>query len=288
MLPNFLIIGAEKGATTWLYAQLKEHPDIFLPKTKEAHFFNRYTSNLEERKVFERCGVAWYERLFRGYAGETAVGEATPMYLCDPAAPARIRATVPEVRLVCSLRNPVDRAYSHYWMARRKGHTALSFEEAVAQRESRFIQRGLYGAQLARYYDLFPREQIHVLIQEEMMADPRSFLKALCRFLEVAPCYFDEAAGVAEREHRAGAPRSKTLLRWTGRVARAMRYTKGLDTVLDLVKKTGVAKQLKQLNRVQEAYPDLAPDLEVRLRSFYAEDVRRLEDGLGRRIKAWH
>lgn len=287
VLPNFLIIGAEKSATTWLYARLKEHPEVFLPDTKEAHFFNRYTSNLEVRNAFERQGLDWYKRLFRGHTGETAVGEATPLYLCDPDAPVRIRETLPDVRLVCSLRHPVDRAYSHYWMARRKGHTNRSFEEVVARREPRFIQRGLYGQQLARYYDLFPRRQMRVLIQETLLADPRSNLKALCRFLKVDPRYYDEADGLTEQENSAAMPRSRFVHRWTGRLARTMRYTKGLDTVLDFIKATGLAGRLKSLNRAKKSYPALRPELRRELAAFYADDIDRLEGLLGRRIAAW-
>jgi len=113
ILPTFLFIGAEKAGTTWFYARLKEHPDIFVPETKELHFFNKYNSNLEKMDRFEKLGLNYYQRFFQRYAGEKAIGEVCPMYLCDPCAPVRIRQTLPQVKLIACLRNPADRAYSH-------------------------------------------------------------------------------------------------------------------------------------------------------------------------------
>src|SRR4051812_23905676 len=118
-LPNFLVIGVEKGGTTWLHAQLKKHPQIFLPDTKEIHFFNKYSSNLIERDYF-KLGIGWYLDFFKPYNGQRAIGEVTPMYICDSEAPLRIQKTLLSVRLIAILRNPVDRAYSHYWMAKNK------------------------------------------------------------------------------------------------------------------------------------------------------------------------
>lgn len=287
MLPTFLIIGAEKSATTWLYARLRKHPDVFLPETKEPHFFNRHDSNLEERDNFARLGQAWYERLFRGYAGETAVGEATPLYLCDPAASSRIRSVLPEVKLICSLRNPVDRAYAHYWMARRKGHTTQAFEEAVREKDERFVQRGLYGRQLARYLDLFPEEQLLILIQEELLDRPEEHLGRVCNFIGVDGAYYTGRDLLSKRENRAAVYRSQMAYEWTGRIARSMRSVKGLDRLLDLIKGLGLAGKLKELNRVKTPYPDMPEDLRRELADFYAEDVEKLEELLGRRIAAW-
>lgn len=287
MLPTFLIIGAEKSATTWLYARLREHPDVFLPGTKEAHFFNKYDSNLEERDNFTRLGRAWYERLFRGYAGETAVGEATPMYLCDPAAPSRIRRVLPEAKLICSLRNPVDRAYAHYWMAKRKGHTRRGFEEVFREKGERFVQRGLYGRQLARYLDLFPKEQLLILIQEELIERPEEHLRCICDFIGVDGGYYTGRDLLSKRENRAAEYRSRTAYEWMGRIARSMRSMKGLDALLDLIKGIGLTDKLKKLNRVKTPYPDIPGDLRRELVDYYAEDVRRLEGLLGRRIAAW-
>jgi len=118
-LPNFLVIGVEKGGTTWLHAQLKKHPEIFLPQSKEIHFFNKYNSNLIKHDYFQ-LGINWYADFFKQYKGQKVIGEVTPMYICDPEAPLRIQQTLPNVKLIAILRDPVRRAYSHYWMAKQK------------------------------------------------------------------------------------------------------------------------------------------------------------------------
>ena len=105
LLPNFVVIGAMRSGSTSLYKYLQAHPDVFMPR-KEIHFFD----------VKWDRGIAWYHTRFEGYAGQTAIGEATPTYLADPVALDRMAATIPDARLVAVLRDPIDRAYSHYWM----------------------------------------------------------------------------------------------------------------------------------------------------------------------------
>ena len=109
--PDFLIIGAEKAGTTWLHDVLRAHPDLFLPDTKELHFFNRFDSNGREIDTYARRGLDWYQRHFEAAERGKPAGEATPLYLCDPAAPRRIRRTLPEARFIVLLRDPVSRTW---------------------------------------------------------------------------------------------------------------------------------------------------------------------------------
>src|SRR5262245_16436607 len=115
--PNFFIVGAAKAGTTSLHAYLSAHPQVFMPALKEPHYFADFELSPEFDNFMPviRDQPA-YQDLFRGSQGSTAVGEASPSYLCDPAAAARIKAAIPDAKIVISLRNPVDRAYSHYLM----------------------------------------------------------------------------------------------------------------------------------------------------------------------------
>lgn len=106
MLPNFLIVGAARAGTTSLYYYLKQHPDVFMSPKKEIDFF-------DVDKNFEK-GLDWYERYFEGYTGQKAIGEASPLYMYLEKVPKRIAKVIPDVKLIFILRNPVDRAYSHY------------------------------------------------------------------------------------------------------------------------------------------------------------------------------
>ena len=120
-LPTFVVIGAMRSGSTSLYKHLQAHPDVFMPR-KEIHFF-------DDR--WDR-GLAWYRSRFEGYDGQPAVGEATPTYLADPVALDRMAEMIPDARLLAVLRDPVDRAYSHYWMEHARGRDPRTFEQAVA------------------------------------------------------------------------------------------------------------------------------------------------------------
>lgn len=286
-LPDFLVIGAEKGGTTWLYAVLKSMPELFLPATKEIHFFNRYSSNLEEIDRFSRLGLSWYARYFAACPRDQMPGEVTPMYLCDPDAPRRIAETLPEARLIASLREPGDRAYSHYWMARRKGHTRDTFEEVVAKREPRFLGRGLYGAQLRQWYEHVPRDRILVLAFEDTVAHPAEGLARLRGFLGL-PAHATSDGVAGETVHGAARYRSATLHTGMRRVARWMSERPALAAVSRAAKRAGLKKLIDGVNTVQEPYPPMSDEMRVALRDYYAEDIALLESLLGRRMDAWH
>lgn len=208
LLPDFLIIGAQKGGTTSLYNYLQDQPCIGSASTKEVHFFDRrFTKSL-----------AWYQghfptRIEKYYAqrlsGQTFLtGEATPCYLFHPHAPSRVATVLPDVKLIVLLRNPVDRAYSQYYHAVDHGFETLSFEEAIECEEERaarerenilrdehhynidymersYLTRGKYVEQLQAWMTVFPREQFLILKSEEFYAEPATTLKRVLAFLNV-------------------------------------------------------------------------------------------------------
>ena len=123
-LPDFLCVGAQKSGTSLLYRLLNQHPEIYLAKGKEIHFFNR-DENYNK-------GIEWYSEHFAGSEDYKRVGEVTPDYNYVPTVPGRIYKTLgKDIKLIFMLRNPVDRAYSNYWMSFRRGHERFSFEKAI-------------------------------------------------------------------------------------------------------------------------------------------------------------
>jgi sulfotransferase family protein len=203
-LPDFLIIGAHKCGTTSLYHLLTQHPYVEPAPVKELHFFDR-----PER--FDK-GIEWYRRCFpppRWKDGRrTITGEATPYYLFHPHAADRIAEMLPQAKLIALLRNPVDRAYSHYHMQRRLGHETSSFEEAVEAEKARLqhgekesseheryssvshdpsnlLARGIYVDQLLRWSRFFDDEQMLVLKSEDFFERPADTLKLVLDFLDL-------------------------------------------------------------------------------------------------------
>jgi hypothetical protein len=230
-LPTFLVLGAQKAGTTALFAYLREHPDVTGPPWKEVSFFDRHYAR----------GLRWYRGNFplRGRRAG-AVGEASPSYLFHPLAPERVRAALPDARLVAILRNPVDRAHSHYQHEVALGREALSFEEALEAEEARlageverltrdpasfshawwnytYASRGLYAEQLGRWLALFPREQLLVLLTDELAADPAGTYGRVLDFLSVAPHRLASYPRIFEREY--GPMRPETRERLAARFA---------------------------------------------------------------------
>lgn len=286
-LPNFLVIGAEKAGTTWIHDRLRHHPDVFMSSVKELHYFNREGASAENISNGTTKDLEWYASHFQGADEERAIGEATPRYLCDPSAPSRIQRQLPEVKLIACLRYPVDRAYSHYWMAKGKKHTSQDFEEIVDQRDSRFIERGRYGKQLAQYLSFFDRDQLLMLIHEEVFDAPSRSLNTICSFLDVDDTFFQGQSWVTEEVHPASTERSILLHRAIGAIATWMRHHKGARHVLNLLKRAGIAGGIKKMNKKTRDYPEMPTEVRKELDQYYASTVRRVENLVGRRIERW-
>lgn len=200
-LPDFLIIGAQKAGTTSLSTYLFQHPDINPPRTKEIHYFDSPEFGL---------GPAWYRAHFPrvGMAGIT--GEASPYYLCHPHVPRRVHELTPGVRLIVLLRDPVERALSHYHHQVRHGREPLSFAEAIEAEPSRlageyermmsdesyysesfwgfsYVTRGLYAQQLKRWTPYFPIDSMLILDSHEFFSSPRAAHLKTLEFLGLDP-----------------------------------------------------------------------------------------------------
>lgn len=207
VLPDFLIIGAQKSGTAFLRMSLAQHPAITMAIKPEVHYFDWNSHR----------GIGWYRAHFPPRSArqrslhrgeEFATGEKSPYYLFDPAVPVLVRAVLPEVKLIVLLRDPVARAFSHYQQATRRGQETLSFEDAVAselrQGERRcapadprgrsfdynrrsYIARGRYAEQLDRWLCHFDREQIHVTVSERFFADPARAVCEIQQFVGLTP-----------------------------------------------------------------------------------------------------
>ena len=210
--PDFFIVGAMRAGTTSLHHMLASHPRIFLPR-RELFFFD--SDDFEEHAEEHRAaGGGWrhrdfdaelpealpaYQALFRE-AGDCLIGEDSTTYLTAAAAPARIAAHRPDAHIVVSLRDPVMRAWSHYWHLVCSGRMVLSFEDALLSQRGTLLKRSDYATALARWRQHFPPDQIHVLLFEELIAEPQPHLDRICAALGVSP--LDAASLPASDRHR--------------------------------------------------------------------------------------
>ena len=276
MLPNFLIIGAEKSGTTWLYEKLRRHPEVYMPRVKELYFFTRDGSLGKTRE--------WYEKHFEA---SPAVGEATPAYMYNEQVAKRIADTIPDVKLVACLRYPTDRIYSHYWMNRGLSEVDCAFEQVVRERKEPYIGNGRYGEQLDEYLSYFDRDQLLILISEEVFSEPSATLNHICSFLGVDDTFYQGQEWIADRENRAARNRSNFVLSVIQVIGTWMRHTEGARQVLDAFKAIGIADMIKGANREPREYPEMDSELRKELDKQYVPTVRRVEEILGRKIDAW-
>lgn len=190
--PTFLGIGAQRCATTWLYRILQAHPDVFVTEPKEIDFFSYH---------YQR-GLDWYREKFTGSGQARASGEISPSYMEHPLAAVRARACNPDLKLICSLRHPVERAWSNHLFNIREGYLEgddLSFE-SVLQDNPMYLERSLYAVALTPWFNAFPREQILVLFQEDIAGDASGEARRVLDFLGVA----GDTLSTAETRHNRG------------------------------------------------------------------------------------
>ncbi len=198
--PQFIILGVQKGGTNSLYHYLCQHPQIVAATQKEIHFF---TLNYEQ-------GLDWYQSQFSTEADgrQILTGEGSPYYLFHPLVPQRLYESFPQTRLIVLLRNPVDRAISHYYWQVKLGYESLSLEAAIAQESERlqgeaekicaegnyfsfnhqhysYLSRGIYATQLQRWMQFFPREQFLILKSEDLYWDSEKVVNQVFNFLGV-------------------------------------------------------------------------------------------------------
>jgi hypothetical protein len=223
-LPGFLIIGAQKAGTTALYSYLRRHPGITGPAWKEVSFFDRH---------YHR-GEAWYRGNFP-LLRRQHIGEASPSYLFHPLAPQRVAALLPDVRLIALLRDPVDRALSHYHHEVALGREPLSFEEALEREEERtrgevermladpgyfsrawwdytYLARGRYAEQIERWLAVFPPQQILVLSSEKLSEEPGPTHARVLAFLGASPHELSSYPRVFSRDYPDMKPETRGML----------------------------------------------------------------------------
>lgn len=289
-LPNFIVVGAAKAGTTALYWYLAEHPAVFMSPVKETNFFaynlddaGRLTYGDPDVHRFPVKTLEDYQRLFAKADKATAIGEASPLYLESPQAAARIRAVLPGARIICSLRHPVDRAYSDYLMyLRRRGRPfdparELTSTAAWARPDSRWMQVSRYSGQLLRYFEAFPPEQIHVLLFDDIKQSALAATQAVYRFLAIDPTFVPDL----ETPHAPGGVPASRLLE--GFLAKS-----ALSSALRPWVPAGAANWVRRLRaRTLRKAPRLPPVLRQEVTAHFRDDIQRTSDLIGRSLEHW-
>jgi Sulfotransferase family len=289
-LPTFVIIGAPKAGTTALYWYLAEHPQVFMSRMKETNFFafglddrNELVYGDPELHRFPVRSLAAYRDLFAGAGDAIAVGEASPIYLECPQAADRMRALVPDARIVCILREPVDRAWSDYLMYLRARDRRIDLSRDLtssapwAQPTSHWMRIGRYHEALSRYIRAFGRDRIDVFLFDDLREDPLRFVRRVYTAIGVDP---DFEPDMHTPHNVGGMPSSRAIER--------LLTNKSLRRMVDpWVPRRAADLARRVRTRNLRKPPSLPPDLKRELGQHFREDIEATSRLIGRNLDHW-
>ena len=304
-LPNFLIIGAARSGTTTLHYVLGQHPQIYMSPNKETNYFSFYCSDgavpivtrKEDVRVIDQRSVKTLDEYcmqFRGVVNEIAIGESSPSYLLMPDVPATIQRMIPDAKIIAILRQPIDKAYSHYL---RKVQTniysladdfgeVLEMDNARVAREGRgasFLAHCQYSECLKRYYDMFDRDRIKVCLFDDMEQRPAEFYADLFTFLGVDPTFVPDSRtkynqSVLEKQN-------PILYKLMVRLELRRRAIKHLPPRMA---QSAFRLGHRLLSASVKRPPSLSDEARRELtQRYFADEIRRLEALIGRDLSHW-
>ncbi|MEQ1815831.1 MAG: sulfotransferase [Nitrosomonas sp.] len=279
MKVDFIGIGAQKCASTWVYGVLSDHPEVGVYPGKEIDYFSDYYNR----------GYQWYERQLGDVDSVRTRGEVSTSYFTDSDTPSRVFLYNPNMRIVLSLRDPIERAYSNHLNEIKLCHLTgqnLEFESGLANNPM-YLEQSHYGKHLARWLAVFPRNQILVIFQEEIRDAPLTQARNLYRFLGVAEdhqsWFLEKKVNESRIIKNAGVDH---FLKNLGKLGRSI----GIGGVVEAVRKNDLVGRLRRnYNQIElrQVIPPMREDTKICLQDMLADDMRELAHQLGRKDLPW-
>lgn len=278
MKPTFIGIGAQKCASSWLYDILADHPEAALSEKKELDFFSYHYEN----------GYAWYEQQFPEKPDAKVVGEISPSYFNEASVPERAKLYSPDLRILLSLRDPVERALSQHRHLVRIGTVIgpdYRFETALDDNPS-YIEQGRFATHLSRWLASFPVSQLHVVLMEDIRKNPEETARKVYEFLGVSPDH--RSAALYEKSNPSYVVRSKVMDATIRRLRKTSRQM-GLGRIWQALGDSGLRNFYRGVNRESSdaVVPPVQAETIGELRAMFSEEVIRLEQLLGRDLASW-
>jgi hypothetical protein len=268
-LPQTIAVGPKRTGTTWLYENLLGQ--VGLPYgVKETHFFNRFYDQ----------GIEWYGRHFLHCSDNLPIVEVCPSYFHSQAAQKRIAAHIPGCKIICTLRNPADRAYSLYRLYKIYGETTLTFEEAF-EGIAEFKESSLYIQHLRSWQENFGSDNVLIMIFNDLKQNPQGYIKRICDFIGIPEIVFNEDALKAPEKELLS--RNRHLAYLGEQMGFLLRYFQ-MYKVLNALKRLGLRKLLFEGGK---DLPPINPETAKRLRAYFLPEVEGLEKIMGRDFSGW-
>lgn len=279
--PNFLGVGMMKAATTWLSECLRYHPEVYISDVKEIHFFS---------KKWDK-GVDWYYSHFEGVRGERMIGEFSNTYVDDVKYVHRIKDVLGDIKIIISLRDPIDRFVSHYKYIYRNDPKAknipldkISFNtiKTIEKEFPDVLSRGLYFNMVNNYIEYFKKENVFIGFKEDIDRDPADEVKNLYRFIGVNDDF--KPTMLNKQVSPGNVPKIYFLERMRGRIFKMMKmiFPRGIVWV----RKLRLAEIYRKLNNRNSSIKIDSKALNW-LKKYYEEDILQLEELLGKDLRIW-
>lgn len=290
-VPDFFVVGVAKAGTSALHSVLQQHPDVWMGRVKEPHYFAWLADPGLVGDVFEDPSGAWdeYLGLFEGAREGDLVGDASNSSFAVPGAAAAIHRASPDARIVVLLRDPAERALSHFvHFAAAGAETTRDVAVAVLRTNEERARQSLpftydylgwsrYGERLAEYFDVFGRERVHIELHEDLVRDPAAVVSRIVAFLGATP--FSPVLGRRVNELR--------MARWPAVTDVVFGRSLAGRRVERLLPRSAVDAARRRLQPHLFIRPTLSEDVRARIIGAVTEDVRQLEHLLGRDLSHW-
>ena len=297
MLPNFLVVGAAKAGTTSVYQYLIQHPQIYMSPIKEPYFFSFIDSKPAFKGPYDDktnktivTKIEDYEKLFENVVNEKAIGECSNSYLYFKYTAENIRKMIPACKIIVILRNPADRAYSHYLQSIMLGHEKLSFKDALQNERVRkeknwrwhyqYIGQSMYYEQVLQYYNCFGGENVKIFLFEELINAPMKLMENIFEFLRVDSSF----EPVTKKHNATGLPKNNMLHKflsydnWIKNITRPFTSSKLRGMIYKMI----LSKNYNYKNKTK-----LDDGLKKELKLLFKEDIIKLEKLTNRDLSNW-
>jgi hypothetical protein len=292
-LPNFVIIGAPKSGTTSLYYYLYQHPDVYLPKRKELHYFSYEYMKLltagpgDKHILTPLCARRQeYEKHYRSVGSQRAVGDVSPSYLYFSEVSARINTELKRPKIIIVLRDPIEKAYSQYMHLVRDNREPLEFYDALMAEQQRmregwaalwrYAESSLYAERIKRYLHVFGEDQVKIFLFEDLSKSPHVLMSELFHFLGVDTSFRPNTSTV---HHRSGKPKSKLLADF---IAKPNVMTTLARKLLPESVRTPVRLALLNMNTGDKG--KMEEKAREYLQEYFAHDAGEVEKIVGKRL----
>ena len=287
MRVGIFIVGAPKAGTTSLHYYLNEHPEILMSALKEPDFFS-HKEILEQDLYYENSKINTiekYHNLFKEGKELKIFGDSSVSYLFYPEVSKRIKEYNSDSKIIIMLRNPIDRAFSHYLMDYRLGLINQSFENVLVEGKTgtkqelfyqQFVTLGLYYEQVRRYLETFGKENVHIIFYDDFKNDLQNQVQKVYDFLEVESTFI---AQLSTKHNTFSIPKSS----WTRKVYAFVKLRKILRKILP----NQIVIQVKSILFSKTDRPTLSERLRKQLNELYAADIKQLAILLNRDLSQW-